>query len=111
MMIRREAFRAVGGFDERYFLYWEDADLCRRLLSRGWRTAYVPQAVVTHHGGRSSRSSLRPLIAFHQSAFRYHVAHSGPLGLMASPVVGLALALRLGWKVVTRRRDTEEALP
>jgi N-acetylglucosaminyl-diphospho-decaprenol L-rhamnosyltransferase len=111
MMIRRDAFSAVGGFDARYFLYWEDADLCRRLLTLGWQTAYVPQSVVTHHGGRSSRSALRPLIAFHQSALRYHVTHSGPLGRVASPLVALALGLRLGWKIVTRPRDPGEDGP
>jgi GT2 family glycosyltransferase len=111
MMIRREAFRAADGFDERYFLYWEDADFCRRLLSLGWQTAYVPQSVVTHHGGRSSRSTARPLIAFHQSALRYHLTHAGALGRLAGPLVALALALRLGWKLVTRPRDADEVGP
>jgi GT2 family glycosyltransferase len=111
MMIRREAFQSVGGFDERYFLYWEDADFCKRLLARGWQTAYVPRAVVTHHGGRSSRSQLRPLVAFHTSAFRYYLAHSGTIGVVASPLVGLVLAVRLGWKVMTRPRDRGEVAP
>ena len=111
MMIRREAFAAVRGFDERYFLYWEDADLCRRLLRRGWRTAYVPQAVVTHHGGRSSRSDVAPLIAFHRSALRYAITHGGPLGLLASPLVAAVLAARLGWKILTRARGHDEGTP
>ena len=109
MMIRRDAFEQVGGFDERYFLYWEDADLCRRLLTRGWRTAYVPTVEVVHRGGRSSRSRLRPLVAFHRSAFRYYLSHSGPLGTIASPIAAVVLAIRLAWKVTLRRRDPEAA--
>lgn len=109
MMIRRDAFDAVGGFDERYFLYWEDADFCRRLRSRGWQTAYVPQAEVVHHGSRSSRSHLRPLTAFHRSAFRYYVTHAGPLGRIASPAAAAVLAARLAWKLVLRKRGHEAA--
>jgi GT2 family glycosyltransferase len=102
MMIRRDAFDLAGGFDERYFLYWEDADLCRRLRNLGWATAYVPQAVVVHHGGRSSRSRLAPLSSFHVSAFRYFVAHASPLARLAAPLVATLLALRFVFKVVIR---------
>ena len=104
MMIRRDAFELVGGFDERYFLYWEDADLCRRLRGRGWATAYVPEAAIVHHGGRSSRASLASLAAFHLSALRYFVTHAGPAGRLASPVVATLLALRFAFKAVTRSR-------
>lgn len=104
MMIRRDAFELVGGFDERYFLYWEDADLCRRLRSRGWATAYVPDATVVHHGGRSSGSRLAPLASFHLSAFRYFMAHSSPVARLAAPLVGALLALRLAGTAVTRTR-------
>src|SRR4030095_7209730 len=45
MLVRRTAFEDVGGFDARYFLYWEDADLCRRLRARGHEIRYVPDAV------------------------------------------------------------------
>src|SRR6185503_19382630 len=41
MLVRRSAFDEVGGFDPRYFLYWEDADLCRRLRARGYEIRYV----------------------------------------------------------------------
>ena len=50
----REAFLELGGFDEDFFLYFEDADLCRRALRAGMAIRYVPDAVVTHIGGGSS---------------------------------------------------------
>ena len=58
MMIRRRAFDAVGGMDERFFLYWEDADLCKRLRDAGLATVYHPGPSVTHHCGRSGGASL-----------------------------------------------------
>jgi len=52
--IGREAFRELGGFDERFFMYFEDADLCKRAAAAGMPIRYVPSAVVTHIGGASS---------------------------------------------------------
>ena len=57
MMARRDMLRRVGGFDERYFLYWEDADLCRRLRGQGWGIRYVTSAEVVHQAGQSSRTA------------------------------------------------------
>ena len=54
-MATREALQRVGGFDERYFLYWEDADLCRRLRGAGFEIRYAPAAVAVHQVGQSSR--------------------------------------------------------
>jgi hypothetical protein len=54
LMTRRSAFEAAGGFSEDYFMYTEDMDLCYKLRMAGFRNYYVPQAVVTHHGGSSS---------------------------------------------------------
>ena len=51
MLVRREAFEAVGGFDARYFCYFEDVDLGFRLRLRGWRVLQSPDAVVAHVGG------------------------------------------------------------
>jgi N-acetylglucosaminyl-diphospho-decaprenol L-rhamnosyltransferase len=76
VLVRRNAFDEVGGFDERYFLYWEDADLCRRLRNAGWIIRFRPDARVVHVGARSSRT-VRPLAirAFHRSAYRYYATH------------------------------------
>jgi len=51
MLVRRAAFEEVGGFDARYFCYFEDVDLCFRLRLAGWRVVQTPDAVVAHVGG------------------------------------------------------------
>ncbi|MDR2991714.1 MAG: glycosyltransferase [Burkholderiaceae bacterium] len=61
MLTRAEAFRQVQGFDERYFLYGEDADLCARLMLAGWHVTHIPQVAVTHDWQRASRRSWRHL--------------------------------------------------
>lgn len=55
MFIRTEALRAAGGFDERYFMYGEDLDLCIRIARLGWRVRYWPGATAVHAGGASGR--------------------------------------------------------
>jgi N-acetylglucosaminyl-diphospho-decaprenol L-rhamnosyltransferase len=101
MLVRREAFDLVGGFDERYFLYWEDADLCRRLRERGWTTRYVPAARVRHSGGASAKTHSREATrAFHRSAYLYYATH-----LVPSPwhparwFARAALAARAWWRM------------
>ena len=59
VLVRRDAFLAAGGFDERFFLYWEDADLCRRLRNRGFHVRYVPGATAVHRVGQSSQTARR----------------------------------------------------
>ena len=66
MLFRSEAFRAVGGFDERYFLYYEDADICRRLRKAGFDVRLEPRCRATHFARRDSRRSARYL--------RWHLA-------------------------------------
>lgn len=56
LMLRREAFTQVGGFDENFFMYGEEADLCGRLTDAGWRLAVCPEASFVHVGGASTRS-------------------------------------------------------
>jgi hypothetical protein len=55
MLLRSEVFRSVGGFDEAYFLYYEDVDLCRRLRAAGKYALYNPKAGVVHDARRASR--------------------------------------------------------
>lgn len=54
MMIRRHAYDAVGGWDERFFLYMEDADFCRRCARAGWEVAYAPELALRHGYARAS---------------------------------------------------------
>jgi N-acetylglucosaminyl-diphospho-decaprenol L-rhamnosyltransferase len=72
LLVRREAFESIDGFDPRYFMYFEDVDLGDRLGRAGWLNVYVPTAEVTHIGGHStSRASARMLTEHHRSAYRY----------------------------------------
>jgi N-acetylglucosaminyl-diphospho-decaprenol L-rhamnosyltransferase len=105
MLIRRGMFDAVRGFDERYFLYWEDADLCRRLRARGWTTRYVPGARVSHPG-EVSAGTRRAFAtrAFHRSAYLYYATHVVPSPL--NPLrwfAKAALAARSWWRVARGR--------
>lgn len=71
MLIRREAYDELGGWDERYFLYLEDVDFCLRLRRAGWEVIYVPNASAVHD---YARESLRPGASLARSrARRRHV--------------------------------------
>jgi N-acetylglucosaminyl-diphospho-decaprenol L-rhamnosyltransferase len=60
MMVRRSMFDALNGFDETFFMEWEDLDLCWRAWYRGWSTLYVPEAVVRHRVGAVTSPVTRP---------------------------------------------------
>ena len=63
MMLRRSALELVNGLDERFFMYCEDKDLCRRLWDQGLEVRYEPRATARHHGGASApRASLLPVL-------------------------------------------------
>jgi hypothetical protein len=66
MLFRSSVFHALHGFDERYFLYYEDVDLCRRLRKRGYDIRLVPSVRAVHNARRESHHSLRHL--------RWHLA-------------------------------------
>ena len=79
LLIRRSAFAAVGGFDERYFMYMEDVDLGDRFGRAGWLNVYVPSSEVLHDKGHSTgRDPARNLRAHHDSTYIYlSDRHSG----------------------------------
>lgn len=69
VLVRRSAFDEVGGFDERFFMYFEDVDLGYRLGKAGWRNRYLPTAEVTHTGGHSTSGESAAMVrAHHRSA-------------------------------------------
>ena len=106
MLIRRDAFELAGGFDERYFLYWEDADLCRRLRDRGYSTRYVPGAKVVHVGGASAAAAARLATReFHRSAYLYYSTHIVPSPWHPARWLALiGLTIRAWWRIARTRR-------
>jgi N-acetylglucosaminyl-diphospho-decaprenol L-rhamnosyltransferase len=71
MLFRAEAFSRVGGFDERYFLYYEDVDICARLRDRGLEVAVCPQVSVVHAAQRASHRNLRYALWHTHSVLRF----------------------------------------
>lgn len=74
MAVRTELFRRVGGFDPRFFMYFEDYDLSLR-VGREARVEYVPAARIVHHGGEASRKGTRHVAWFLRSACRFFAIH------------------------------------
>src|SRR5215213_8707165 len=94
MAIRRETLRNIGPLDERFFMYFEDADLCRRARTSGWLVYYLPQVEIIHQTGASSRNKPRAVWLLHKSAFLYHRKYGahGPLNVLSAAVLaGLTL--------------------
>ena len=109
MMIPATALERVGMFDEEFFLYFEEADWCRRALDAGLKTYFTPDAVITHHGGASiSQLGAGQLDHFLTSMDRYYTKHFGRAslpGVYACNMFGAAAraALFAAPAVVSRR--------
>lgn len=71
MMMPRRAYEAVNGLDERYFLYCEDMDFCKRMHKQGYSVVYYPKAEIEYEGTRSARSSWKYAHIFSKSLLRY----------------------------------------
>jgi N-acetylglucosaminyl-diphospho-decaprenol L-rhamnosyltransferase len=93
--LRRRALDDVGGWDERYFMYLEDTDLCWRLRAAGWEVAYEPGGVVVHvQGASASRRPYRMLLEHHRSAWRFARSRlTGPRAVLL-PFAALYFAVR-----------------
>lgn len=107
MLVRRAAYLAVGGFDEEYFMYAEDVDLCRALCDAGWEVWYQPAAVVTHLGGGSSlhRKPEREGDLY-RSRVRYFRKHHGDAAASTLKAMILVLTLLKGVAHGALRRAT-----
>jgi len=109
-LIRREAFEALGGFDEGFFMFAEDLDLCFRAHQLGFGIGYVDRAVVTHVEGVSRRRQpYKMLLAHHRSAFRFQAKHARGAKVLLLPFAAVVLALRLVVATATefRARSSE----
>jgi GT2 family glycosyltransferase len=110
LLVRREVYEKVGGFDERFFMYAEETDWQRRIRDAGWTIVFTPAAQVIHLGGISGAGE-KPRINRHffQSLDYYERQHHGILGLILlriAMIVGsfLRLGLWLAASIQPRRR-------
>lgn len=106
VLLRRKAFEAVGGFDTRYFMYFEDVDLGDRLARAGWMNIYVPSAEITHLGGHSTgQSTARMVRAHHDSAYRYLAdRYTGPKWFPVRAAIRAGLSARAALQIRAERR-------
>lgn len=96
MLVRRKAIEDVGPMDARFFMYWEDADWCRRMWLGGWRVVYFPQPSVVHYVGVSSgKNVVRSAVEFHRSIYRLFKKYSQKPDLFLTPIVYWGLVYRL----------------
>jgi N-acetylglucosaminyl-diphospho-decaprenol L-rhamnosyltransferase len=100
MLVRRRAIEAVGGLDERFFLYFEDVDWGWRLRRAGWRVVFLPDIAITHVGGGSVGTGARP--HYDRSLVRLYAKYYG-----AFAAFGAWLALRLYRRLRLRGRGAE----
>jgi GT2 family glycosyltransferase len=109
LMVRTDAVRAVGGFDEAFFMYSEEIDLCTRLLDAGDRIASVPAALVVHDGQASTGlESPERAIEMARSRRRYWSKHYGPAARVAAQAIVAAQFAAMAFR---ERRDRARARP
>jgi N-acetylglucosaminyl-diphospho-decaprenol L-rhamnosyltransferase len=110
LLVRRTAFDQVGGFDERYFMYFEDVDLGDRLQKAGWVNVYVPSAEVLHHKGHATgRDPASHLAAHHKSSYIFLAdRHSGWWRAPLRWTMRVGLVARAGLMMRRSRRGRAE---
>jgi GT2 family glycosyltransferase len=124
LLVRSKALADVGLLDDRFFLYWEDAELCFRLRKYGWSLGVAPRAVVLHNVNASARRSTTPVDRYYTSSAIRFLAQYSPVPLLAASlflsrrvlnraVKGRVKAIHSVWQGVEdyRNRDRWAKLP
>lgn len=94
-LIRRACWDAIGGFDEGYFMYAEDVDLCWRARKAGWQVAFEPEARALHVQGVSTdRHPYRMIAEHHRGLFRFAARSSTGIERLLLPLMALGLLVR-----------------
>jgi GT2 family glycosyltransferase len=75
IMIKSDVFSDLNGFDERFFLYYDDVDLCRRANESGYNVSLTTKYSVIHEGNRLSKKSIKYFLIHLYSLFKYHLKH------------------------------------
>jgi len=121
LMTPRALFEQLGGFNEDYFMYYEDMDYCLKVRRAGWKNYYVPAAEIVHHGGKSSggEHSKFSSVMMAESGWRFFRAHRGAaqaavfracLAAKAVSRIGVLALMRLLPAAEARRKRAKSAL-
>jgi N-acetylglucosaminyl-diphospho-decaprenol L-rhamnosyltransferase len=103
LLLRRAALEEIGLLDERFFVYFEEVDLCLRLKQAGWRVVFAPDAEITHIGGQSSQTDRTASLRYrYRSLFEFYRKHYPHWQL---PVLKLAIQIAALLRVLTGQRD------
>lgn len=96
LLLRLEMLEQIGMLDERFFMYCEDVDICRRAHEAGWRVVYYPMVSVSHRiGAASDKNAVAMIKQHHKSMLRYFLKYeSRLLRVLLTPIVLLGLWLR-----------------
>ena len=107
--VRRTVFEALGGFDERFFVYFEDMDFAQRARQRGWSSVYLASARGFHRGhGTTHQATERRTFYFLRSKLHYAFKFFSPLG--AAAVVTVTLLLEPAARIVAAPREAGDTL-
>jgi GT2 family glycosyltransferase len=112
ILVRGDLLRRIDGFDEQFFYYYEDVDLCRRIWEAGYPIIYTPTATITHLGGESTKKRF-PALTFaldgQVTLYRYCYKYYGRTGVRRCRRIALASASlrRLGYSLLQSLRPTE----
>jgi len=100
MLVKKNVIEKAGFLDEDFFMYWEDADWCKRIHEKGFRILWHPDAKIVHHVGQSSKGlNLKSIVMFNKSAYHYYKKHYKRSIIMDSLVL-LGLSVRVMIKVM-----------
>jgi N-acetylglucosaminyl-diphospho-decaprenol L-rhamnosyltransferase len=97
MLVRRDAALDVGGFDDGFFVYSDETDLCKRLSDAGWRILYVPSARAVHHDqmAQDAAGAERRIVEYHRGRDRYLRKHLGAAqAALLRPLLALPYLVR-----------------
>lgn len=104
MLLRGALLKSLDGFDQQFFYYYEDMDLCRRVWQAGYSILFNPAATITHLGGKSTKNRFTPLgfvLDGQVTRYLYHYKHSGKRGMRQARRIALtSVSLRwLGYRL------------
>jgi GT2 family glycosyltransferase len=112
LMMRREAFDAIQGFDEDFELYFEDSDLCYRCRQAGWEIDFVADAKITHHLGQSTQGRWTTTsLIYQQSHLEYYRKHTSRWAVWLLKLYLLMKWLRLFYVTRVEKEGRDQSIP